>query len=104
MPAKNVDVYSIPITSIGTYVGAARAPLPKYVTAKGVKESEHLGGSTVNQKAVGEYMIAGNDFVAIAINMSNPQDAHWFTPGRSVCDDGDVTAWERAEVWASPGE
>jgi len=56
-------------------------------------------------KVVGEYLITGNDYVAIAIASDNPQDAHWFTPGLMDPNyqETHMTAWERAEVWASPG-
>jgi hypothetical protein len=50
---------------------------------------------------VNGYHLAGNDFLTLAINMDDPQDAHWFRPSN---DPGlELTAWERAIVWTSPG-
>lgn len=58
------------------------------------------------RKNVGDYTIFGNGHVAIATHMENPKDAHGFAPGRADPNDEltFMTAWERAEVWASPGE
>jgi hypothetical protein len=46
------------------------------------------------------YHIAGNDHLAIAINVSNPEDVHWFTPQTMEKDDIEQDAYTRAKVWA----
>ncbi len=56
----------------------------------------------MNTTTVGEYEIAGNDYVAIAINVNNPDDAHYFiyeAPG----DHNLSSAFDKAVAWASPG-
>jgi len=54
-------------------------------------------------KTVGDYMLAGNEFLAIAINVNDPQDAHWFTPREEGDPLTDMRAFERAGAWAAPG-
>jgi hypothetical protein len=64
-------------------------------------------GWGLSHKNVGDYVVVGNDLVAVAINAGNSGDAHWFVPGT---DDPNYptetyrTAWQKAETWASPGE
>ena len=47
---------------------------------------------------VNGYEVAGNAYVAIAINISDPADAHYFV---GTADGG---AFDRAIAWTSPGE
>lgn len=54
---------------------------------------------------VNGYSVAGNDFVAIAINLHDPEDAHYFT--YVTHEDGntpDMTAFDCAVTWTSPGD
>ena len=48
---------------------------------------------------VNDYHVAGNEFIAIAININDPKDAHYFTP----CKVGLNHAYEQAMVWTSLG-
>lgn len=52
-------------------------------------------------REVGGYLIAGGEFLAIAINSKNPSDAHWFTKNSPYKED--PSAFKRAVKWASPG-
>lgn len=45
------------------------------------------------------YLITGNKYVAIAINVNNPKEAHYFTIDPDVNND----AFVRACGWAHPG-
>jgi hypothetical protein len=61
--------------------------------------AERMKTETVNG-----YEIAGNEFLAIAINVENPKDAHYFTPGEQPFPSiPGLDAFERAVVWTSPG-
>ena len=51
---------------------------------------------------VNGYHVAGNDFVAIAINENDPKDAHYFVePCTSFGEP--LPAYERAIAWTSEG-
>lgn len=52
---------------------------------------------------VNGYYVAGNEFVAIAINDGDPEDAHYFTPHIEAVDGIDLGAFDRAIAWTSPG-
>lgn len=56
-------------------------------------------------KFVGEYSIVGNVSFAVAIHQDT-REVHWFSAGRADPNYGEtyMTAFERAETWASPGE
>lgn len=56
-------------------------------------------------KFVGEYAVLGNVSMAVAIHRDT-REVHWFFAGRADPNYGEtyMTAFERAEVWASPGE
>lgn len=49
------------------------------------------------------YYISGNEFLAIAINVDNPADAHYFTPQTMEEDGIEQDAFTRAIGWAYPG-
>jgi len=53
----------------------------------------------VKAERVGEYEIRGNQHIAIAINVNDPKDAHYFTIDPEVNND----AFIRACGWAYPG-
>jgi len=58
----------------------------------------------MDTRVVNGYEVAGNEFLAIAISIDDPEDAHWFT--RDVGDsilDPDCSAFKRALAWTSPG-
>ena len=45
------------------------------------------------------YYIAGNKYIAIAINIDNPEDVHYF----HIDPDVNNNAYVRAKGWAFPG-
>ena len=50
-----------------------------------------------------DYIVTGNDYIAIAVNIDNPKDAHYFTPHTKEIDDIEMTAFDRAVGWCFPG-
>jgi hypothetical protein len=57
-----------------------------------------MEGETMEIITVNGYEVAGNAVLAIAISVSDPADAHCFTP-----DDVHASAFDRAVAWTSPG-
>jgi len=52
---------------------------------------------------VNGFEVAGNAFLAIAINDDDPTDAHWFLPGDPDQDEIE-DAFLAAVTWTSPGD
>ena len=63
------------------------------------KEVESLS-SVVRQLDWYGYRIIGNEYLAIAVNLKDPKDAHYFTIDPEVNND----AFVRAQGWAYPGD
>jgi len=49
------------------------------------------------------YFVAGNEFLAIAINVLDAGDVHYFTPHTKAIDGIEMNAFDRAIAWTSPG-
>ncbi len=54
-------------------------------------------------ETVNGYHVAGNEHLAIAINVTDPTDAHHFTPRNEGDDLTDMNAWDCAIAWTAPG-
>ncbi len=57
----------------------------------------------VKSEIVGKYLVTGNDFAALAVNMKDPKDAHGFEPQplmEGVHGGFGVIAFDRAVGWA----
>jgi hypothetical protein len=52
--------------------------------------------NAVQETVVGDYEIRGNEYVAIAINVNNPKDSHYF----DIDPDVNNNAFVRACGWA----
>jgi hypothetical protein len=52
---------------------------------------------------VNGFSLAGNDFLTIAINDLDPEDAHYFFYTKGEGPDPDITAMDNAVAWTSPG-
>ena len=61
-----------------------------------IKTGSVIKMEATNFTEVGEYEISGNQFIAIAINKTNPKDSHWFEIDPDVNND----AFIRACGWA----
>jgi len=59
-------------------------------------KKRYLQSRSVRSKRVEEYEIRGNKYIAIAINVNDPTDAHYFTIDPEVNND----AFVRATGWA----
>jgi hypothetical protein len=58
--------------------------------------NESLKDSIIQQARVGDYEIRGNQYVAIAVNVNNPKDSHYF----DIDPDVNNNAFIRAQGWA----
>ncbi len=57
----------------------------------------------MRNQTVNGYYVAGNDYLAIAINVYDAKDAHYFTPHTVETASFEMTAFDRAIAWTSPG-